>query len=168
MRFGQGLSVFMDEQDLTLGEVGAIANVSGSQVHKIVKGTRRPQKDVMRSISTEMDCGELMMFSTIEVTGGACPPYLNNVDLHQAAVALKTIEENEETNRAIRDAPLHKRREELTEDDRKKIRKTIKETIESITAQFHLVVVLCKQYGFSWIAVWKDHWRDMKIKKYLR
>jgi hypothetical protein len=47
------------------------------------------------------------------------------------------------------------------------IRTAIIECIEAITALTHYVAVLCKEYAFSWLAMWREHRQKLKDSKYL-
>jgi len=168
MRFGQVLQAKLDEYEQTQGQAAAAAHISGSMVSKITRGSRKPPKDVMRSLTVHYDDPELAVAAANEVTGGAWIPWLNNVDLHPAAVAWKTREEVLEAYEATGAAPLSKRREQMTEADLKAIKAAIIESVEAITALVHHVAVLCKAYGFSWFGVWKEHRTKLKSSKYLK
>jgi hypothetical protein len=165
--FGQVLDQVIRERNETQESPARIAHCSSSLISKITRGTRKPPKDVMSRTAAHYDDPKLCLAAMEEVTGGACTPWLNNADLHKSNVHLKTIEEVREAYEALSVAPITKRQDQLNEKDRQAIKNAIMESIEAITALTHHVAVLCKEYMFSWSAVWKTHRQELKIKKYL-
>jgi hypothetical protein len=103
-----------------------------------------------------------------EVTGGACTPWLDGADLHASTVHLKTFEEITEAEEAMKAVPITKRKDQLREKDLAAIRTAIVECIEAITALTHYVAVLCKEYTFSWLTMWREHRQKLKESKYLK
>ncbi|MBB6689947.1 helix-turn-helix transcriptional regulator [Cohnella xylanilytica] len=168
MSFGQALQKKLDEAGQTQGAAAKTANVSGSLISKISRGTRKPPKDVMRTLTIHYDDPELAVAAANEATGGAWVPWLNNADLHPSSVAWKTREEVLEAYEATGAAPLSKRRDQLTESDMVKIKEAIREAVEAITALVHMVATMCKAYKISWTHVWKMHRMKLKESKYLK
>lgn len=152
----------------TLAQAGKAANVDGSQVGKIIKGSRKASEPVMRAAAQHYDDGQLYIAAAGEVTGGAFAPWLNNVDLHRASVLFKTVEEMKEVLALTNQAPISKTADQLTESDRQIMKRLLMETVEAITALTHFAAVLCKEYSFSWLATWKEHRADLKAKKYMK
>lgn len=152
----------------TLAQAGKAANVDGSQVGKIIKGSRKASEPVMRAAAQHYDDGQLYIAAAGEVTGGAFAPWLNNVDLHRASVLFKTVEEMKEVLALTNEAPISKTADQLTESDRQIMKRLLMETVEAITALTHFAAVLCKEYSFSWLATWKEHRADLKAKKYMK
>ena len=152
----------------TLAQAGKAANVDGSQVGKIIKGSRKASEPVMRAAAQHYDDGQLYIAAAGEVTGGAFAPWLNNVDLHRASVLFKTVEEMKEVLALTNEAPISKTTDQLTESDRQIMKRLLMETVEAITALTHFAAVLCKDYSFSWLATWKEHRADLKAKKYMK
>lgn len=152
----------------TLAQAGKAANVDGSQVGKIIKGSRKASEPVMRAATQHYDDGQLYIAAAGEVTGGAFAPWLNNVDLHRASVLFKTVEEMKEVLALTNEAPISKTADQLTESDRQIMKRLLMETVEAITALTHFAAVLCKEYSFSWLATWKEHRADLKAKKYMK
>jgi len=109
-----------------------------------------------------------MMASANEVTNDSWMPVLNNVDLHRANTHLKTMEEMREAMEALNQAPITKRRDQMCDSDIKNMKLTIMECIEAVTALTHHIAVLCKDYCFSWIALWREHRQELKGKRYLQ
>ncbi|MHA2856885.1 XRE family transcriptional regulator [Paenibacillus lautus] len=152
----------------TLAQAGKAANVDGSQVGKIIKGSRKASEPVMRAAAQHYDDGQLYIAAAGEVTGGAFAPWLNNVDLHRASVLFKTVEEMKEVLALTNEVPISKTADQLTESDRQIMKRLLMETVEAITALTHFAAVLCKEYSFSWLATWKEHRADLKAKKYMK
>ncbi|WP_258530706.1 XRE family transcriptional regulator [Paenibacillus taichungensis] len=142
--------------------------MDGSQIGKVLKGTRNPSKELMRNAAEHYDDGQLYIAAAGEVTGGAFAPWLDNVDLHRASVLFKTVEEVKEVLALSSEAPINKTGDQLTEADRQIMKRLLMETVEAITALTHFAAVLCKEYSFSWLATWKEHRADLKAKKYMK
>ncbi|TMV49397.1 XRE family transcriptional regulator [Paenibacillus mesophilus] len=168
MNFGQTLEKVIDERGETREGPAQVAKVSHSSISKYIRGTRRVPEDVMRSTSQHYNEPELYIAAANEATGGAWVPWLNNADLHRANVHLKTIEEVEEAREALAAAPITKRRDQMDEKELAKIKTAIIECIEAITALTHQVAILCKEYCFSWMTMWKEHRSKLRASKYLK
>ncbi|MEK5376607.1 helix-turn-helix transcriptional regulator [Paenibacillus sp. FSL P2-0173] len=152
----------------TLAKAGKATNVDGSQIGKIIKGSRKPSKEVMKQAAQHYDDSRLYIAAAGEVTGGAFAPWLDNVDLHRASVLFKTIEEMREVLTLSAEVPISKTADQLTESERQNMKRLLMETVEAITALTHFAAVLCKEYSFSWLATWKEHRADLKAKKYMK
>jgi hypothetical protein len=147
---------------------GKVANVDASQIGKIVKGTRKASRPVMKAAVEHYDDGQLFLAAVADVSGGAFSPWLDNVDLHRASVLIKTVEEMKEVLVASGQAPIIKTNEQITDAERHQIKRLLMETVEAITALTHLAAVLCNEYSFSWLVTWKEHRAELKAKKYLK
>ncbi|MFB4326439.1 XRE family transcriptional regulator [Priestia sp. BR_2] len=167
-QFGPALDEVLKRKGETRGTAGVAAHVDASLIGKIVKGTRKPSKEVMASTTKHYDDGQLYIAAAGEVTGGAFAPWLNNVDLHRASVLFKTVEEIKEVLVLTSEAPISKTADQLNESERKIMKRLLMETVEAITALTHFAAVLCKEYSFSWFATWKEHRADLKAKKYMK
>lgn len=166
--FGPALESVLKRTGNTRGEAGQIIHVDASLVGKIVKGSRKPSKPVMRAAAEHYDDGQLYLAAAAEVTGGASAPWLDNVDLHRASVLFKTVEEVKEVLEASSQVPISKTNKQLNDSERKQIKRLLMETVEAITALTHLAAVLCKEYSFSWLATWKEHRAELKAKQYMK
>lgn len=167
-QFGSALDEVLKRKGETRGTAGAAAHVDASLIGKIVKGTRKPSKEVMASTTQHFDDGQLYIAAAGEVTGGAFAPWLNNVDLHRASVLFKSVEEIKEVLTVSGQAPISKTNDQLDEMERQQIKRLLMETVEAITALTHLAAVLCKEYSFSWMGTWKEHRAYLKSKKYVK
>lgn len=168
MSFGQALGNVLERKRISQIKAGKLANVSNSLVSKIIKGERAAQPDVMKAAAVNFDEPELYFLAMHEITDGAFATWLNNVDLHHAAVALKALEESQEADDAIRSAPLAAKPDELSEKDMKALHKLLKEVREDVNAKLMLIAVICRTHGFSWASVWKEHNQYMRSKNYVK
>ncbi|MEK4106911.1 XRE family transcriptional regulator [Paenibacillus sp. FSL R10-2791] len=166
--FPDALKDVMRRKGDTLANAGRAAHVDGSQIGKIVKGTRKASEPVMRAAVEHYDDSQLFLAAAAEVTSGASAPWLDNVDLHRASVLFKTLEEMREVLDASGLAPISKTNEQINDTERQQIKRLLMETVEAITALTHLAAVLCKEYSFSWLGTWKEHRAELKAKKYLK
>ncbi len=167
-QFGSALEEVLKRKDQTKIQAAKVAKIDNSTIGKIIKGSRKAPKDIMRITATHYDDGQLYIAAAGEVTGGAFAPWLNNVDLHRASVLFKTVEEMKEVLVLTSEAPISKTADQLTESDRQILKRLLMETVEAITALTHFAAVLCKEYSFSWLATWKEHRADLKAKKYMK
>lgn len=167
-QFPEALKDVMQRKGDTLAKAGRVTHVDGSQIGKIVKGSRKASKPVMRAAIEHYDDGQLSLAAAADITGGAFAPWLDNVDLHRANVLFKTIEEMQEVLEASGHAPISKTNEQINETERQQIKRLLMETVEAITALTHLAAAICKEYSFSWLGTWKEHRAELKSKKYLK
>lgn len=168
MSFGQALSAIIGERNETQEGPARATSVSTAAISKYIRGTRQPSNDVIRSAVAHYDDAALTLAAYEEVAGEASVPWLNNADLHKSTVHLKAQEEVSEANEAIQAVPITKRKDQITEADLLVIKAAITECIEAITALTHYVAVLCKEYTFSWLGMWKAHRQKLKDSKYLK
>ncbi|MDQ0876790.1 transcriptional regulator with XRE-family HTH domain [Paenibacillus sp. V4I3] len=167
MSFGQVLESVRLSRGETQKGPAKVAHVSSATVSKYEIGTRRPNDETMKKLVEHYDSPELCMEASIDYNGGTSSPWLNGADLHKTSVHLKTIEEISEAVAALAATPITKRRDQLNTDDLKLIKVSIMEQIEAITALTHNVAILCKEYGFSWMGLWREHRQELKMKGYL-
>ncbi len=158
----------MKQKGDTLAKVGRAAHVDGSQIGKIIKGSRKPSKPVMHAAALHYDDGQLYIAAAAEVTGGASVPWLSGADLHPSSAYIKTIEEIREAEEALLKLPITKHSEQLTDRERGQIKGALLEQIEAITALTHNVAVQCRKYGFSYLGLWSEHRSEMASKHYLK
>ncbi|MFD0682409.1 MULTISPECIES: helix-turn-helix domain-containing protein [unclassified Paenibacillus] len=167
-QFGQTLAKVRSERNEGQGTAARVAYVSQSYISKIEKGERRAPKDVMKSTVEHYDDPQLAVAAANEATGGGWIPWLNNTDLHRANTHLKTLEEIEEAVIALKAAPITKLRTQMDEHELQLMKTAIRECIEAITALTHHVAILCKEYCFSWMAMWNEHRIKLKASKYIK
>lgn len=166
-QFPQALEEVLKRAGDTREKAAKVAHVDSSTVGKVIRGTRRPTNELMKSTSGHYDDGRLYIAAAGEITDGASVPWLNNVDLHRSTVHLKVLEEIGEVEQALLHAPITKTKDQLGQKEMQQIKAAIMESIEAITALMHYVTVLCKEYSFSYFSAWREHRADLKAKKYM-
>lgn len=166
--FPRALEEVLKQTGDTLADAGKATHVDGSQIGKIIKGTRKASKPVIKAAVQHYDDGRLYIAAAGEITDGASVPWLNNVDLHRSTVHLKVLEEIGEAEQALMQAPITKTKDQLGQKEQQQIKEAIMESIEAITALMHYVTVLCKEYCFSYFGAWQEHRATLKAKKYLK
>ncbi|MRN56793.1 XRE family transcriptional regulator [Paenibacillus monticola] len=166
--FTEALKDVMKRRGDTLAKAGRAAHVDGSQVGKILKGTRKASEPVMRATAHHYDDGQLFLAAAAEVTGGASVPWLDCADLHPSSAHIKTIEEIREAEQALLRMPITKTLEQLSVGDRQSIKDSLMEQIEAITALTHNISVLCRKYDFSYLSLWEEHRNELRAKKYMK
>ncbi|MEC0370856.1 helix-turn-helix domain-containing protein [Paenibacillus chibensis] len=167
MSIGEVLHDYRKQAGMTQEEFADRVLIDRSSVAKVENGKRPAPSSLIRQAASTFDDPRLYLAAQEEITGGASVPWLDNADLHRAATHLKSMEETEEAIAAMKTAPIMKRPDQLTVADRAAIRTAIFECVEAITALTHNVAVLCKDYAFSYIGIWKEHRAELKSKKYL-
>ncbi|MCY7484290.1 helix-turn-helix domain-containing protein [Paenibacillus alvei] len=168
MSIGEVIHEFRKEKGMTQQEFAEQLPIDRTALAKYESGKRRPNDEVLQKAASTFDDPRLYLAVQDEATGGASSPWLNGVDLHRASVLWKSIEEIKEVIAVSGSAPISKTRDQITEADRLQIKILIMESVEAITALTHLVAVLCKEYAFSWLGVWKEHRAELKAKKYTK
>lgn len=168
MSIGDVYYEYRTNKGMTQQEFADEVEVNRSSFAKVENGTRKAPKDLMARTAEQFDDPRLYIAAAEEVTGGASVPYLDGADLHKAATHYKSLEEGEEALAAMRMAPIMKRKDQMTEADRAAVKAAIMENIEAITAFTHHIMVLCREYGFSWRGVWKEHRAELKAKQYMK
>ncbi|ULO10268.1 XRE family transcriptional regulator [Paenibacillus sp. 19GGS1-52] len=167
-QFSEALQQVMVRRGETLATAGRAAHVDGSQIGKILKGTRKASETVMKAAVRHYDDIQLIIGAGEEVMGGACVPYLDGADLHPSSTHIKTIEEVQEALQALLQLPITKRLDQLGPGDLENIKDGIMEQLEAITALTHNAAVLCRKYDLSYISMWNDHRAELKLKKYMK
>jgi DNA-binding XRE family transcriptional regulator len=90
------------------------------------------------------------------------------VDLHRASVAMKTKEELTEALEAIESVCVANHPRSIKEFDRKQLEEAILQAIDAIVALTQYVAVICLDYGFSWLDMWKKHRTKLKAKGFIK
>jgi DNA-binding XRE family transcriptional regulator len=90
------------------------------------------------------------------------------VDLHRASVAMKTKEELTEALEAIESVCVANHPRSIGEFDRKQLEEAILQAIDAIVALTQYVAVICLDYGFSWLDMWKKHRTKLKAKGFIK
>jgi DNA-binding XRE family transcriptional regulator len=90
------------------------------------------------------------------------------VDLHRASVTMKTKEELTEALKAIESVCVANHPRSIEEFDRKQLEEAILQAIDAIVALTQYVAVICLDYGFSWLDMWKKHRTKLKAKGFIK
>ncbi|NNU96304.1 helix-turn-helix transcriptional regulator [Anoxybacillus sp. EFIL] len=90
------------------------------------------------------------------------------VDLHRASVAMKTKEELTEALQAIENVCVANHPRAIREYDKQHLEEAILQAIDAIVALTQYVAVICVDYGFSWLNMWKKHRTKLQTKGFIR
>jgi DNA-binding XRE family transcriptional regulator/NTP pyrophosphatase (non-canonical NTP hydrolase) len=90
------------------------------------------------------------------------------VDLHRASVAMKTKEELTEALQAIESVCVANHPRSIREFDKNQLEEAILQAIDAIVALTQYVAVICVDYGFSWLDMWKKHRTKLKAKGFIK
>jgi len=151
--------------------VAYMVKASESLVNEWENGRRRITDAFKPVLARKVDDGQLYMALARDATGGPCAaPWLDNIDGHRLACALKTIEELEEATAAIkRILPLLVCHPERMSDTGKDIvKEAMMEIIESTTAGENTCARLARLYGISLAELWDQHQAELIEKGYLK
>ena len=146
---------------ITQQGLGEMFNISGSMVSEIENGRRKLPKDIKPKAARTLDDAQLYLTLAREATGGIGAPYLNRIDDHRVCCVMKLREEVIEALNMLEEVmPILLKasgREGLQVRELDRLKVTIIEIIESITAAQNTVARLAKAYGFSLADLWDEH-----------
>lgn len=153
------------EVGFTQQDFGEEINLSRSMIADIESGRRRMPRDRLKVANEVLDDGFYAMAAVEEVLGDTWIPVLDGVDLHRAAVKEKAIEEIREAMEQIAatsmvNQPDPKRRDE--------IQQLLMECIDVVVCLTHLVAVVCREFGISWVGMWREYHRKAETRGYLK
>ncbi len=126
--------------------------------------------DISKKLIKKFDDPFLAMTVASEYTNGSWVKPLNgtSVDLHRTSVADVTEEEIIEFLEAFKEVKLAKPPSSIKEHDKQLIKEMALEGIDALYAITHLVAVSCRDYGFSWNDLWKEHEMKLVSNNYIR
>lgn len=158
------------QEYMTQQELAEKLHLSRSMIAEIEAGRRRLPKDVAPKAVEILDCGFYAMEVAREMTGGSWVAKLNgeNVDLHRASVKAKTQEELYEALEAINGICVANKPESMKEQERIKLEEAMIQAIDAIVALSHYVAIVCKEYGFSWLQLWRKHFMKLLKNGYVK
>lgn len=144
--------------------------MSREAISKAETGARKLPKELRASAAEVLDHPFLSMALAYEDTGGAWVPELDGdkVDLHRSSVRSKTIEELEEAIQAIKGVCLVNHPEYIQDHEKQQLKKALMEAIDAIIALSHFVGIICLEYGFSWIGLWREQYMKLKSKGFVK
>jgi hypothetical protein len=134
-------------------------------IAEIEAGRRRMPRDVAKQAVETLDCGFYALESAQAILGDAWIPKLNNVDLHRSAVREKALEELQE---AMDQLAVTSSVNEPDPNSRDEVKAVLIESIDAIVCLCHLVAVYCKEYGFSWVGMWREYHRKAEKRGYMK
>jgi len=150
--------------------IAGLMNVSESLVNEWENSRRQVTNAMRERLARKIDDGRVYMAMGRESTGGPMmPPWLDGIDGHRLACALKTIEELEEASAAIKKLMpvLVMQPDRITEAAKQTIAETMMEIIESVTASENTCARLARIYGISLAELWDQHESELIEKGYL-
>jgi len=160
----------MKDWAYTQEELAAELGVSRSAISAYKTGRRKIPKDIAAKLVQKLDDGFLAMELAAMATGGAWVRELDgeHVDLHRAAVHAKTQEELCEALDAMQRIDIATPPRAMSRERLKELEETLKQELDAMYALAHHVAVVCREYGFSWTELWREHHRKLKARKYVR
>jgi hypothetical protein len=126
--------------------------------------------DISQKLMNKYDDPFFAMSVASEYTNGSWVKPLDgsSVDLHRNSVADVTDEEIVEFLQAFKTVKLAKPPSSVNEYERQKIKEMALEGIDAVYALTHLIAVTCRDYGFSWNELWKEHEMKLVSNNYIR
>ncbi|TCS80351.1 helix-turn-helix transcriptional regulator [Tepidibacillus fermentans] len=145
-------------------------NVSRESISAYETERAKIPSDVSSAIVNKYDDPWFAMEVANEYTAGTSVKKLDGeyVDLHRASVKTKTEEELQEAIDALRGISVVNLANSVNQSELEKIRKALLQVIDAIYAASHLVAVLTKEYGFSWVKLWHEHYKKLQERHYVR
>jgi transcriptional regulator with XRE-family HTH domain len=170
MKLGYTLARARNWKGYTQEQLSMELPMSREAISKAETGARKIPKDVRSKAAEVLDHPFLTMAIAFEDTGGAWVPELDGdkVDLHRSSVRSKTIEELEEAIEAIKGVCLVNHPEYIQEHERQQLKKALMEAIDAIIALSHFVGIICLEYSFSWLGLWKEQRLKLKSKGFVK
>lgn len=145
-------------------------NLSRESVSAYETGRAKLPTDISQKLMNKYDNPWLAMEIGYEYSAGSGVKKLDgqNVDLHRSSVKAKTEEELEEALIALRNISVVNKPEFISQMDKEKIKEALIQVIDAIYAAKHLVAVLAKEYGFSWLQLWHMQFKKLLQRGYVR
>lgn len=168
---GHALRAAREDLGLTQAAVGRMGLIGDKMVSAVETDRKQPAADVVRRIAKKVDHPRLYMAAAAEQTGGVfVGDWLDGVDLHRTAVALKGEEELSELKVAYERTKsiLVKDPSTLTSEDKEAIQELIQQTIDVQVWAQHKVSVLCMAYGLSIGSQYDEHKQKLTSRGYRR
>jgi DNA-binding XRE family transcriptional regulator len=91
-----------------------------------------------------------------------------NIDLHRASVRAKTKEELNEALEAIMGVCLANPPKGMKDHQKRELEAALMQAMDAIVALTHYVAIACKEYGFSWLKLWRSHRAKLKAAGYVK
>lgn len=112
------------------------------------------------------DEGRLALKMAQTVTGGASTPYLDGpaIDHHTTSLIMKTLREVADVGDILPKLELCKPKAAMTKDERTQFKRAAKEIVEAKAALATLLVNICNEFGYSYVAITNEAHTDMVSK----
>jgi transcriptional regulator with XRE-family HTH domain len=145
-------------------------NVSRESVSAYETERAKLPVDVSQKLMEKYDHPFYAMAVASEYTAGAWVGKLNgdNIDLHRASVRSKTKEELNEALEAIMGVCLANPPKGMKEHQKREYEAALMQAMDAIVALTHYVAIACKEYGFSWLKLWRSHRAKLKAAGYVK
>jgi transcriptional regulator with XRE-family HTH domain len=145
-------------------------NVSRESVSAYETERAKLPADVSQKLMEKYDHPFYAMAVASEYTAGAWVGKLDgaNIDLHRASVRSKTKEELAEALEAIRSVCLANPPKSMQEHQKRELEEALMQALDAIVALTHYVAIVCRDYGFSWIKLWRNHRAKLKSAGYVK
>lgn len=170
MGIGSALKEARESRGETQEQLAFEFNLSRQMVSHIEKERRKLPEDIAPRSVQLLDDGFYSLEVAHLMTGGSFVGKLDgeNVDLHRSSVKEKAEEELEEAMAALRHISVVNRPDNTNPEQQEQLKKALLECIDVIVCLSHFVAVICKEYGLSWVRIWKDHKLKLKARKYIK
>lgn len=171
MSVGQALREAREHRGMTQEAAGQVGYISNKMVSAIECGRRAAGPDILERLATNLDYPRLYMEAAAEVTGGVyASPWLDGdmVDLHRASVWVKTCEELREACRAVAAADVVNAPGYADDDRRRAVHDSMIQALDARVAIDHYVAVMCEEYGFSILAIYREHRQKLESRGYAK
>jgi transcriptional regulator with XRE-family HTH domain len=170
MALGECLREAREAAEMTQLEFAFEVNMSRSAIGMVEINERKLPPDVRRKAVEVLDDGWFTLAVIEEAAGHAFIPKLNGpkVDLHRSSVKNKTIEELPEALEAIQSVCVANHPDYIEQADRERLYEALIQCGDAVVALVHYIIVICKDYRFSWIQFWKDVRKKLKKKGFVK
>lgn len=147
-------------------------NYCRQMVQMVEKGKRRLTEQDAARVARVLNDGQFNMAMSRRITGGMSAPYLNGIDNHRLACAMKLTEELQEAIDIIAQNMRLLIRAQSAEDlrpgERELLEEMMLEVVEAITAAENALARLSKTYDISLADLWDRHEAKLIEKGYLK
>ncbi|WP_026678183.1 helix-turn-helix domain-containing protein [Fictibacillus gelatini] len=170
MAVGKVIKALRREQDLSQLQLSFDLNVSRESISAYETERAKVPQDISRSLMEKFDNPFYAMEVAHDYTGGSWVSKLDGeaVDLHRSTVKDKTLEELDEALESIRGVRLATKPKYIQEHEKHQLEEAIIQAIDAIIALTHFVAIICIEYGFSWLKMWKKQHAKLRSKGYIK
>jgi transcriptional regulator with XRE-family HTH domain len=169
-RLGNMLARARNRKGLTQEQLSLNLPMSREAISKAETGARKIPKDLRPITAKELDYPFYSMAVAYEDTGGAWVPELDGeaIDLHRSSVKAKTIEELKEALDALNSVCVSNHPAYIQDYQKQQLEEALIQVIDAIIALSYYLGVICLDYGFSWLKLWKRQHLKLKTKGFVK